>query len=147
MADELRQQLPQDVQILTRSQLRAREEGYWIISTSTGIIFGSGVIVALLFGLVITYQVLSLEVSHRQGEYAALKAVGFSDSFLAWVVIQQAILFAVLELHPRLRPGGGHLLRLRGRHQAADLHDLGAGVGRVRADAGDVFPVGLVGLK
>jgi putative ABC transport system permease protein len=99
-AAELNQQLPQDVRVMTRAQLKAAEERYWVVNTSTGIIFGSGVIVAALFGLVITYQVLSLEVAHRQSEYATLKALGFSDGFLSMVVLQQAGLFAVLSFVP-----------------------------------------------
>ena len=100
VAAELRQALPADVRVMTRSQLAARENRYWVVSTSTGIIFGSGVIVALLFGLVITYQVLSLEVAHRQAEYATLKALGFSNTFLSFIVLQQALLFAVLSFIP-----------------------------------------------
>jgi putative ABC transport system permease protein len=99
-AEELRRSLPDDVRVLTRPQIAEKEQRYWVLSTSTGIIFGSGVIVAALFGLVITYQVLSLEVTHRQPEYATLKAVGFSDNFLSLVVLLQAFLFAVLSYVP-----------------------------------------------
>ena len=71
-----------------------------MVNTSTGIIFGSGVIVALLFGIVIIYQVLSLEVNSRLPEYATLKAMGFSDGYLALIVLQQAVLMAVLSYIP-----------------------------------------------
>jgi putative ABC transport system permease protein len=54
----------------------------------------------LLFGVVIIYQVLSLEVSNRLPEYATLKAMGFSDRYLAVVVLQQGVIFAVLSYIP-----------------------------------------------
>lgn len=100
VADELRHILPADVRVLTRSEVAAREQRYWLVSTSTGIIFGCGVLVAFLFGGVVTYQVLSLEVTHRLSEYATLKALGFSDARLSLVVLQQALLFAVISYVP-----------------------------------------------
>jgi putative ABC transport system permease protein len=100
VADELRRTLPADVRVLTRPEVAAREQRYWLVSTSTGIIFGCGVLVAVLFGVVITYQVLSLEVTHRLSEYATLKALGFSDSHLSFIVLQQALIFAVVSYVP-----------------------------------------------
>jgi putative ABC transport system permease protein len=100
VADELRASLPADVRVLTRAELADKERRYWIVSTSTGIIFGCGVLVAILFGIVITYQVLSLEVTHRLSEYATLKALGFSDGYLSRIVLQQAVLFAVVSYIP-----------------------------------------------
>jgi putative ABC transport system permease protein len=100
VAAALRRRLPQDVRVLTRRQIEAQEEHYWVVNTSTGIIFGSGVIVALLFGVIIIYQVLSLEVTSRLAEFATLKAMGFSDAYLALVVLQQGVLMAVLSYIP-----------------------------------------------
>jgi putative ABC transport system permease protein len=95
VADDLRSSLPADVCVLTRDKIEAQEEEYWVTNTSTGIIFQSGVAVALLFGVVIIYQVLSLEVNSRLPEYATLKAMGFSDLYLAAVVLQQAVFMAI----------------------------------------------------
>ena len=100
VAEELGRRLPADVRVLTRSEIERQEERYWVVNTSTGIIFGSGVVVALLFGVVIIYQVLSLEVNSRLPEYATLKAMGFSDAYLARVVLQQAVFMAVLSYIP-----------------------------------------------
>jgi putative ABC transport system permease protein len=96
----LRGRLPGDVRVLTRPEVAARERRYWVASTSTGIIFGTGVLVALLFALIITYQVLSAEVSQRLSEYATLKALGFSDASLGRVVLQQALLLGVASYVP-----------------------------------------------
>jgi putative ABC transport system permease protein len=97
---ELRRNLPVDVRVLTRRELADKEIRYWLISTSTGVIFISGVTIALLFGVVITYQVLSLEVNQRLPEYATLKAMGFSDMHLNGIVLKQAVIFAVVSYVP-----------------------------------------------
>lgn len=102
VAEQLRRDLPADVRVLTRTELAANEERYWHVNTSTGVIFGCGVLVAILFGVVITYQVLSLEVSQRLSEYATLKAVGFSDGYLSWIVLKQAAFFAIVSFVPGL---------------------------------------------
>lgn len=100
VAKRLQGSLPADVDVLTREQIEEAEEKYWVENTSTGIIFGSGVFVAVLFGIVIIYQVLSLEVNSRLPEYATLKAMGFSDLYLAKIVLQQAVFMAVLSYIP-----------------------------------------------
>ncbi len=95
VARELQESLPPDVRVLTRPEAAFREREYWVVNTSTGIIFGCGVIVALLFGVVVTYQVLALEVSGRLPEFATLKALGFSHRYVAAVVLQKALFLAV----------------------------------------------------
>jgi putative ABC transport system permease protein len=100
VAHDLRSSLPADVRVITHDEIKKQEEDYWVTNTSTGIIFGSGVTVAVFFGIVIIYQVLSLEVNSRLPEYATLKAMGYSDRYLALVVLQQAIFMAVLSYIP-----------------------------------------------
>ncbi len=100
VAKDLHRYLPPDVRVWTRNQIKTMEERYWVTNTSTGIIFRTGVIMAWLFGFVIIYQVLSLEVNSRLPEYATLKAMGYSDSYLALIVLQQAVFLAVLGYIP-----------------------------------------------
>jgi len=107
VAQELARDLPADVWVRTRSEIEKQEQEYWVTNTSTGIIFKSGVVVAVLFGIVIIYQVLSMEVNSRLPEYATLKAMGFSDLYLARVVLQQAVLMAVLSYIPGFFMGLG----------------------------------------
>ena len=95
-AQRLRAALPEDVQVLTRAAAERKEQDYWTKATSTGIVFGSGVLVACSVGMVVIYNVLASEVMSRKAEYATLKAMGYSDGFLSAVVIQQALLFAVV---------------------------------------------------
>ena len=50
----------------------------------TGIIFGFGVLIGVLVGLVIVYQVLSTDVADHLREYATFKAMGYGPRLLPW---------------------------------------------------------------
>ena len=98
----LREQLPEDVEILTRADVLGREVRHWVWETSIGLIFQLGVVVALVVGTAIVYQVLSSDVANHLPEYATLKAMGYSGNYLASVVLQQAVVLAVLGFVPGL---------------------------------------------
>lgn len=92
----LRQKLPPDVRVLTRSQLEKVERKYWLESTSSGVVFGSGAILAFIVGIVILYQVFSTEINEHLAEYATLKAIGYSNYNIAIIVIQQSLLLVCI---------------------------------------------------
>jgi putative ABC transport system permease protein len=98
--DVIRAVLPQDVLVLTLAQFRAREIAYWDSSTPIGYVFSFGVIVGLAVGGIIVYQILFADVNDHLPEYATLKAMGYSNAFLAGVVIQQAVILAALGFLP-----------------------------------------------
>jgi putative ABC transport system permease protein len=98
----LREHLPQDVEVLTRADVLEREVRHWVWETSIGLIFQLGVVVALVVGTAIVYQVLSSDVANHLPEYATLKAIGYSGNYLASVVLQQAVVLAVLGFVPGL---------------------------------------------
>ena len=100
MVDVLDQILPEDVDVLTQAQLVERERVYWITNTSIGFIFSLGVIVAVIVGVVIVYQVLYTDISNHMIEYSTLKAMGYSRWFLFGVVLQEAIILAILGYIP-----------------------------------------------
>jgi putative ABC transport system permease protein len=101
-ARELRALLPADVRILTRSEIERQETRYWADRTPFGLIFGLGVFVAFTVGTVLLYQVLASDVTKHRKEYATLKALGYHDRFLAWVVLQKAGILASLAYAPAL---------------------------------------------
>ncbi|MEX2188752.1 MAG: ABC transporter permease DevC [Pirellulales bacterium] len=92
--------LPQDVEALTRQDVLAFERHRWVTATSIGVIFQVGVVVAMLVGLAIVYQVLSSDISAHIAEYATLKAMGYTNGYLAGVVMRQAAAMAVLGFVP-----------------------------------------------
>jgi putative ABC transport system permease protein len=98
--DAIRALLPTDVEVLTRSQFAQREIDYWDTSTPIGYVFSFGVIVGMVVGGIIVYQILFADVNDHLPEYATLKAMGYSNTFLSGVVIQQAVILAVLGFMP-----------------------------------------------
>lgn len=100
VAQELRELLPDDVDVLTRGAVLARERDRWVQRTSYGLIFQLGIGVAIVVGTAIVYQVLSSDVTNLLPEYATLKAMGYGNRSLAGVVLQQALALAVLGFLP-----------------------------------------------
>jgi putative ABC transport system permease protein len=98
--DRLKAVLPDDVLVLTKQELIDREKAYWGQNRPIGVIFGFGTIVGFLVGTVIVYQILYSDVSDHLPEYATLKAMGYSDHYLVGVVLQEALILAVLGFIP-----------------------------------------------
>ena len=96
------QQLNTDVEILTRAEVNAVEEYRWVVDTPLGQIFTLGVWVAMFVGVAIVYQVLSTDIANMMGEYATLKAMGYSNRYLTFVVLQQSVLLAIVGYIPSL---------------------------------------------
>ena len=80
----------------------------------TGIIFGFGVIIGVLVGLVIVYQVLSTDVADHMREYATFKAMGYSHSFFFSVVLEEALILGLFGFIPGAVVGTA-LLTLMGK--------------------------------
>ncbi|WP_323035290.1 FtsX-like permease family protein [Pararhodobacter sp.] len=75
----------------------------------TGVIFGFGVLIGVLVGLVIVYQVLSADVADHLREYATFKAMGYGPRFFLGIVIEEALILGVLGFVPGLAVGAGIL--------------------------------------
>lgn len=100
VAAELRQILPKDVIVRTKAEIIENDRSYWITSTSTGFIFGMGVAVSCVVGVVIVYQILYTDISDHMKQYATLKAMGYRSGYLFNVVVQEAIILSILGYIP-----------------------------------------------
>ncbi|MCB6178094.1 FtsX-like permease family protein [Rhodobacter sp. Har01] len=80
----------------------------------TGIIFGFGVLIGVLVGLVIVYQVLSTDVADHLREYATFKAMGYGPRFFLGIVFEEALVLGVMGFIPGLIVGTA-ILTLMGR--------------------------------
>jgi putative ABC transport system permease protein len=100
VAKQLRQILPPDVVVRTKAEAIENDRDYWIETTSTGFIFGMGVVVSCIVGVVIVYQILYTDISNHMKQYATLKAMGYRSGYLFNVVIQEAIILSVLGYIP-----------------------------------------------
>lgn len=98
----LRKLMPSDVNVWSRDEFRNHEIHHWLVATSTGFIFGSGVVVAILVGLVILYQTISTQIMTKMNEYATLKAIGYQSRQIFRVVVEQACFIALLGYLPGL---------------------------------------------
>jgi putative ABC transport system permease protein len=94
-AAELRRTLGNDVQVFDRAELTAREDSYWTLRTSVGLIFGSGLVVSLIVGLMVLYQTLATQIARHLPEFATLKAIGYRDASLAAVVTIESMILVV----------------------------------------------------
>ncbi len=88
--------LPEDVLVLTKADLIAKEQGFWDRVAPIGTVFNIGVVMGFVVGVVICYQVLYADIGDRLAEFATLKAMGYSDAWLLRVVIEQAVDLALL---------------------------------------------------
>ncbi len=103
----LEERYGRELQVLTKAELISQERNYWNTSSSFGIIFGFGTIMGILVGGVVVYQVLYTDVTDHLKEYATLKAMGFSDIFLLFIVVQEAIILAVSAFIPATLASAG----------------------------------------
>jgi putative ABC transport system permease protein len=84
-----------DLDILTIDELLERERRFWLDNTPIGFVFGLGMALSFIIGMVICYEILSSDVADHIVEYATLKAIGYPNRYLSMVVIQQALLMAL----------------------------------------------------
>lgn len=78
----------------------ANDLAFMATERPTGIIFGFGVFMGILVGLVIVYQVLSTDVADHLREYATFKAMGYGQPFFLGIVFEEAIILAVFGFIP-----------------------------------------------
>jgi putative ABC transport system permease protein len=99
-----------------RSYAQAADEDlrYQQTRRPTGIIFGFGVLIGVLVGLVIVYQVLSTDVADHLREYATFKAMGYGPGFFLGVVFEEALVLGIMGFVPGLIVGTA-ILTLMGK--------------------------------
>ncbi|MCF8063544.1 MAG: ABC transporter permease [Deltaproteobacteria bacterium] len=97
--------LPKDIIVLTPEELRRREVIHTIKAVPLGAIFGVGMIIGFVIGVIICYQILYNEITDHMPQYATLRAMGFSDRFLRKTVVQEALWLSALGFIPGLAFG------------------------------------------
>ncbi len=98
----LQRLLGDEVDVLTKEEFMDREKHFWRSSTPVGGVFGFGVGMGFLVGLVICYQILSTDIRDNLPAYATLRAIGYPNRYLAWVVFEESLLLALLGFLPGL---------------------------------------------
>lgn len=98
--DRLREYLPDDVLVMTKEDFIRRETDYWASATPIGYVFAFGAIMGFVVGAIIVYQILFSDVSEHLHEYATLRAIGYPNRFVSGIVVQQAVILALLGFLP-----------------------------------------------
>jgi putative ABC transport system permease protein len=93
--------------IFARQELDAHETAYWTTRTSVGIIFGSGLLISLVVGIMIVYQIVSTQVGRQLPQFATLKAIGYRDRALAATVSAMSLLIVIAGFFPALAAAWG----------------------------------------
>lgn len=97
----LKKLLPEEtLRIRTLDEAISDDIKYQTTKRPTGLIFGFGVGIGIIVGIVIVYQVLSTDVADHMAEYATFKAMGYSQKFLLGIVFEEAIFLAVAGFIP-----------------------------------------------
>jgi putative ABC transport system permease protein len=86
--------------VLTIDELMEREHRFWLDNTPIGFVFGLGMALSFIIGMVICYEILSSDVADHLAEYATLKAIGYPNRYLSAVVLRQALLMAATGFLP-----------------------------------------------
>ena len=102
------------LRIRSYADAAAEDLRYQQTQRPTGVIFGFGVLIGVLVGLVIVYQVLSADVADHLREYATFKAMGYGPRFFLGIVIEEALVLGLLGFLPGLAVGTA-ILTLMGK--------------------------------
>lgn len=98
--ENLRKSLAEDVKVISKQEFMEFEKSYWNSSTPIGFIFTLGAALGFIVGTVIVYQILYSDISDHLAEYATLKAMGYTETYLLVVVFQEALILAFLGYVP-----------------------------------------------
>ena len=96
---------PEEVIVMTPKEVKERDIHFWTTATPFGIVFGTGLVIGFIIGVMICYQILFNEVTDHMPQYATLKAVGFSNGYIIAVVMKIALLYSMLGFLPGLLGG------------------------------------------
>ncbi|WP_414542197.1 ABC transporter permease DevC [Nostoc sp. CCY0012] len=100
VAKALQSYLTDDVKVFTRQEFIDFEKKYWQENGAIGFIFSLGVTIGFLVGVIIVYQIIYSDVMDHLPEYATLKAMGYRNAYLLFVVLQEALILAVCGFIP-----------------------------------------------
>jgi putative ABC transport system permease protein len=92
---KIRERLP-DLEAYTRRQYAGLTIGYWLQRTGLGISFGAATAIGLVVGLIIVGQTMYASVLDRLVEFGTLKAIGAQEWQVRAVILQQALMLAVV---------------------------------------------------
>jgi putative ABC transport system permease protein len=85
-----------DAEVLTADEFRSRSRSFWLFGTGAGAALFAGALLGVIVGTVIVAQTLYSSTKDHLKEFATLRAMGSSNSYIYNVIIYQALLNAVI---------------------------------------------------
>jgi putative ABC transport system permease protein len=87
--------LPEDVRVMTRDALMAKEAHYFVEVKPLGVMMRTGLAIGLVVGAVALFQVMSAQIEARLKDFAVLRATGFSAGFTYAIGASQLLLLGL----------------------------------------------------
>jgi putative ABC transport system permease protein len=84
------------IQAYTPDQFREQSRSFWLFGTGAGEALVGGALLALIVGTVIVAQTLYSSTKEHLYEFATLRAMGASNSYIYKVIVCQALLSAII---------------------------------------------------
>jgi putative ABC transport system permease protein len=84
------------IQALTPDQFRQQSRSFWLFRTGAGAALVAGALLGIIVGTVIVAQTLYSSTKDHLYEFATLRAMGASDSYIYQVIICQALINAII---------------------------------------------------
>ena len=85
-----------DAEVLSADQFRSRSRSFWLFGTGAGAALFAGALLGVIVGTVIVAQTLYSSTKDHLNEFATLRAMGSSNSYIYNVIIYQALINAVI---------------------------------------------------
>src|SRR5262249_15384778 len=84
-----------EVDVWTHAEFERRSKSYWVGQTGAGAAILTAAVLAFLIGLVLISQTIYATTMEHLDEFATLKALGASGSFVVKIVLVQSLAFGV----------------------------------------------------
>ncbi len=91
----MEEDLPSDVVVMQKHEVMAKEKNLFEFHTPLGMLFRIAMVISILVGIMVVYQILFQMTSKYLREYSTLKALGFSHAMLIGIVLTKAMILVV----------------------------------------------------
>jgi putative ABC transport system permease protein len=102
LAKVLNQSLPPDIVVLSKRNFIQREMKHWNQTTPVGFVFAVGTFIGFVVGVVVVYNIIYTDIGDNLPQYATLKAMGHSTSYLLSIVLLESIIISIFGFLPGL---------------------------------------------
>jgi len=93
---EIAERLSSDAEVLTKAEFRKRSISHWLFGTKVGVSLIFGTILGVIIGAVIVAQTLYSATLDHIKEFAVLRMLGSSASYLYLIILMQAAIISVI---------------------------------------------------